>query len=84
MHTQNPEQITSETDIVVTYVGIPNNARGDWIKKGVVVIDTGTNQVKVTSKKKNYLNIFKFPLASECIEVLEEVSFMTEIIDSTW
>jgi 5,10-methylene-tetrahydrofolate dehydrogenase/methenyl tetrahydrofolate cyclohydrolase len=47
MHTQNPEQVTSEA--VVTYVGIPNIVRGDWIKKGVVVIDTGTNQVKVTT-----------------------------------
>ncbi|AES68378.1 methylenetetrahydrofolate dehydrogenase [Medicago truncatula] len=62
MHKQNSEQITSEANIVVTYIGIRNIVRGDWIKKGAVVIDTGTNQVNV----------------------LEEVSFMTEIIDSTW
>ncbi|KAK7373170.1 hypothetical protein VNO80_06568 [Phaseolus coccineus] len=41
MHTQNPEQITSEADIVVADVGIPNIVRGNWIKKGDVVIDMG-------------------------------------------
>jgi len=61
---------------VVTDVGIPNIVRGDWLKKGAVVIDMGTNQVKVTTKF--FLHIFKFPLASECMEVLEEVSFMTD------
>ncbi|XP_024634266.1 bifunctional protein FolD 1, mitochondrial isoform X2 [Medicago truncatula] len=47
-YTKNPERITSEADIVVTDVGIPNIVRGDWIKKGAVVIDMGTNQVKMT------------------------------------
>lgn len=46
-YTKNPEQITSEADIVVTDVGIPNMVRGSWLKKGAVVIDMGTNQVKV-------------------------------------
>ncbi|CAL5201190.1 unnamed protein product [Lathyrus oleraceus] len=45
-YTKNPEQITSEADIIVTDVGIANIVRGDWIKKGAVVIDMGTNQVK--------------------------------------
>lgn len=45
--TKNPEQITSEADIVVADVGIPNIVRGNWLKQGAVVIDMGTNQVKV-------------------------------------
>jgi methylenetetrahydrofolate dehydrogenase (NADP+)/methenyltetrahydrofolate cyclohydrolase/formyltetrahydrofolate synthetase len=45
--TKNPEHITSEADIVVADVGIPNFVRGNWIKKDAVVIDMGTNQVKV-------------------------------------
>ncbi|KAL2337343.1 hypothetical protein Fmac_011789 [Flemingia macrophylla] len=45
-YTKNPEQITSEADIVVADVGIPNIVRGNWLKKGAVVIDMGTNQVK--------------------------------------
>ncbi|XP_020225091.1 bifunctional protein FolD 2 [Cajanus cajan] len=45
-YTKNPEQITCEADIVVADVGIPNIVRGNWLKKGVVVIDMGANQVK--------------------------------------
>ncbi|KAG5021120.1 hypothetical protein JHK87_016975 [Glycine soja] len=44
---KNPEHITSEADIVVVDVGVPNIVCGNWIKKGAVVIDMGTNQVKV-------------------------------------
>ena len=46
-YTKNPEHITSEADIVVVDVGVPNIVCGNWIKKGAVVIDMGTNQVKV-------------------------------------
>ncbi|XP_004499610.1 bifunctional protein FolD 2-like [Cicer arietinum] len=45
-YTTKPEEITAEADIVVADVGIPNVVRGNWIKKGAVVIDLGTNQVK--------------------------------------
>ena len=34
-------------DIVVVDVGVPNIVRGNWLKKGAVVINMGTNQVKV-------------------------------------
>ncbi|CAJ2638512.1 unnamed protein product [Trifolium pratense] len=50
-YTKNPEQITSEADIVVADVGIPNIVRGNWIKKGAVIIDLGTNQVKDPSSQ---------------------------------
>jgi methylenetetrahydrofolate dehydrogenase (NADP+)/methenyltetrahydrofolate cyclohydrolase/formyltetrahydrofolate synthetase len=49
-YTENPEQITSQADIVITDVGIANIVRGNWIKKGAVVIDMGTNEIKVTTK----------------------------------
>jgi methylenetetrahydrofolate dehydrogenase (NADP+)/methenyltetrahydrofolate cyclohydrolase/formyltetrahydrofolate synthetase len=49
-YTKNPEQITSQADIVITDVGIANIVRGNWIKKGAVVIDMGTNEIKVTTK----------------------------------
>ena len=45
--TKNPEQITSEADIVVTDVGVPNMVRGNWLKRGAVVVDMGANLVKV-------------------------------------
>ncbi|GAU24917.1 hypothetical protein TSUD_116430 [Trifolium subterraneum] len=50
-YTKNPEQITSEADIVIADVGIPNIVRGNWIKKGAVIIDMGTNQVKDPSSQ---------------------------------
>lgn len=46
-YTKNPEQITSEADIVVADVGVPNIVRGNWLKQGALVIDMGTNQVKL-------------------------------------
>jgi methylenetetrahydrofolate dehydrogenase (NADP+)/methenyltetrahydrofolate cyclohydrolase/formyltetrahydrofolate synthetase len=64
-YTKNPEQITSEADIVVADVGIPNIVRGNWIKKGAVIIDMGTNQVKVTTITEANFNNFRFSLASK-------------------
>lgn len=47
--TKNPEQITSEADIVVTAAGVPNLVRGNWLKPGAVVIDVGTFPVEVNT-----------------------------------
>lgn len=44
--TQNPEQLTSEADIVVSDVGVPNIVRGHWLKPGAVVIDMGSISIK--------------------------------------
>lgn len=52
--TKNPEQITSQADIVVSDVGIPNLVQGNWLKPGAVVIDMGTNLVKVRSQKLKF------------------------------
>ncbi|XP_075655808.1 bifunctional protein FolD 1, mitochondrial-like isoform X1 [Castanea sativa] len=52
--TKNPEQITSQADIVVSDVGIPNLVRGNWLKPGSVVIDMGTNLVKDTSSRHGF------------------------------
>lgn len=45
--TKNPQELTREADIIITDVGVPNMIRGDWLKPGTVVIDAGTNAVKV-------------------------------------
>ncbi|KAL9303693.1 hypothetical protein ACSQ67_020956 [Phaseolus vulgaris] len=44
--TENPEQITSEADIIVSAAGVPNLVRGNWIKPGATVIDVGTTPVE--------------------------------------
>ncbi|XP_058000204.1 bifunctional protein FolD 1, mitochondrial isoform X4 [Hevea brasiliensis] len=45
--TNNPEEITSEADIVVTAAGVPNLVRSNWLKPGAVVIDVGTCPIEV-------------------------------------
>ncbi|XP_031283959.1 bifunctional protein FolD 1, mitochondrial-like [Pistacia vera] len=52
--TKNPEHISSEADIVVSDVGVPNIVRGDWLKPGAFVIDMGTNPVKDSSCRNGY------------------------------
>ncbi|AES68382.1 tetrahydrofolate dehydrogenase/cyclohydrolase, NAD(P)-binding domain protein [Medicago truncatula] len=65
---------------VVTDVGIPYIVRGDSIKKGAVVIDMGTNQVK-------NLVLFSDDLSNIYSKLkrhkLKEVSFKEEIVNST-
>ncbi|XP_061368443.1 bifunctional protein FolD 1, mitochondrial-like isoform X1 [Gastrolobium bilobum] len=52
--TENPEQITSEADIVVSAAGVPHLVRGNWIKPGATVIDVGTSPVEDLSCEDGY------------------------------
>ena len=45
--TKNLQDLTRAADIVITDVGVPNMVRGSWLKQGAVIIDAGTNAVKV-------------------------------------
>ncbi len=42
--TPNPKEITLEGEIVISAVGKAYLVKGDWIRKGAVVIDVGTSQ----------------------------------------
>ncbi|KAG1365216.1 bifunctional protein FolD 2 [Cocos nucifera] len=53
-HTQHPEHITREADIVIAAAGQAMMIKGDWIKPGAAVIDVGTNAVDDPSKKSGY------------------------------
>jgi len=46
--------IAKEADILVAAIGKPEMVKGDWIKRGAVVIDVGVNRVEDSSKKKGY------------------------------
>lgn len=39
-------------DILIVAAGVPNYVKGDWIKKGAVVIDVGVNRVGTTESGK--------------------------------
>ncbi|XP_010931632.1 bifunctional protein FolD 2 [Elaeis guineensis] len=53
-HTQHPEHIIREADIVIAAAGQAMMIKGDWIKPGAAVIDVGTNAVDDPSKKSGY------------------------------
>lgn len=42
---------------MVADVGIPHIVRGNWLKKGAVVIDMGTNQIKVMTSVFSILGV---------------------------
>ena len=50
--TKNIEVICKDADIVVAAVGRPQMIKGDWIKKGAVVIDVGINRITIKTKGK--------------------------------
>ncbi len=43
--TKNLEDVVGRADLLVAAVGRPEMIRGDWIKKGAIVIDVGINRV---------------------------------------
>ncbi|XP_070504810.1 C-1-tetrahydrofolate synthase, cytoplasmic [Chironomus tepperi] len=49
--TQNLKDITARADILVVAIGQPEMVKGDWVKKGAVVIDCGINAVPDATKK---------------------------------
>jgi len=48
--TQHIEEICKNADIIVAAVGRPKMVKGDWIKKGAVVIDVGINRITVEAE----------------------------------
>ncbi len=49
--TKGLEEILARADVVVAAIGKPDFVRGEWLKKGAVVIDVGTNYLPDPSKK---------------------------------
>ena len=49
--TKNLKELCKKADIVVAAVGKTNLVKGDWVKKGAIVIDVGINRIE---KKKGY------------------------------
>ncbi|KAF8677230.1 hypothetical protein HU200_046708 [Digitaria exilis] len=52
--TKNPEEITSQADIVIAAVGVANLVRGNWIKPGAAIIDVGINPVDDPESPRGY------------------------------
>jgi methylenetetrahydrofolate dehydrogenase (NADP+)/methenyltetrahydrofolate cyclohydrolase len=58
--TPNLSMFTSQADILITAVGIPNLVKGDMIKEGVIVLDAGINEVIDCEGKSIYVGDVDF------------------------
>ena len=50
-YTKNISQITTQADIIITALGVPNYLKAEMIKDGAVVIDVGITRVNDDSEK---------------------------------
>ncbi|WP_456438027.1 bifunctional 5,10-methylenetetrahydrofolate dehydrogenase/5,10-methenyltetrahydrofolate cyclohydrolase [Psychroserpens sp.] len=53
-HTKNITQITSQADIIISALGVPNFLKAEMVKDGVVIIDVGITRVPDDSSPKGY------------------------------
>ncbi len=53
-HTKNITQITSQADIIISALGVPNFLKAEMVKDGVVIIDVGITRVADDSTDKGY------------------------------
>ncbi|GAB3719296.1 bifunctional 5,10-methylenetetrahydrofolate dehydrogenase/5,10-methenyltetrahydrofolate cyclohydrolase [Flavobacterium koreense] len=53
-HTKNINQITSQADIIITALGVPNYLKAEMIKDDAVIIDVGITRVIDESTEKGY------------------------------
>lgn len=53
-HTKNITQITSQADIIITALGVPNYLKAEMIKDDAVIIDVGITRVADETSEKGY------------------------------
>jgi len=53
-YTKNISQITTQADIIITALGVPNYLKAEMVKDDVVVIDVGITRVADETKPKGY------------------------------
>ncbi len=53
-HTKNINQITTQADIIITALGVPNYLKAEMVKDDVVVIDVGITRVADETTEKGY------------------------------
>lgn len=53
-HSKNINQITSQADIIISALGVPNFLKAEMVKDDVVVIDVGITRVEDDTTEKGY------------------------------
>ncbi len=54
-HTKNITQITSQADIIITALGVPNYLKAEMVKDDAVIIDVGITRVPDETNPKGYV-----------------------------
>ncbi|MCB0381930.1 MAG: bifunctional 5,10-methylene-tetrahydrofolate dehydrogenase/5,10-methylene-tetrahydrofolate cyclohydrolase [Psychroserpens sp.] len=54
-HTKNITQITSQADIIISALGVPNFLKAEMVKDDAVIIDVGITRVPDESSPKGYI-----------------------------
>ena len=54
-HTKNITQITSQADIIISALGVPNFLKAEMVKDGVVIVDVGITRVPDEASPKGYM-----------------------------
>ncbi|MCD2261007.1 bifunctional 5,10-methylenetetrahydrofolate dehydrogenase/5,10-methenyltetrahydrofolate cyclohydrolase [Psychroserpens luteolus] len=54
-HTKNITQITSQADIIISALGVPNFLKAEMVKDDVVIIDVGITRVPDDNSPKGYI-----------------------------
>lgn len=54
-HTKNINQITSQADIIITALGVPNYLKAEMIKDDAVIIDVGITRVADENAERGYV-----------------------------
>ena len=54
-NTKNIAQITTQADIIISALGVPNFLKAEMVKDDAVIIDVGITRVKDTSHPKGYI-----------------------------
>jgi methylenetetrahydrofolate dehydrogenase (NADP+)/methenyltetrahydrofolate cyclohydrolase len=53
-HTKNIAQITTQADIIITALGVPNYLKAEMVKDDVVIVDVGITRVADDTTEKGY------------------------------
>ncbi|MEM5565235.1 bifunctional 5,10-methylenetetrahydrofolate dehydrogenase/5,10-methenyltetrahydrofolate cyclohydrolase [Psychroserpens sp. AS72] len=54
-HTKNITQITSQADIIISALGVPNFLKAEMVKDGAVIVDVGITRVPNENSPKGYV-----------------------------
>ncbi|SFZ89216.1 methylenetetrahydrofolate dehydrogenase (NADP+) / methenyltetrahydrofolate cyclohydrolase [Flaviramulus basaltis] len=74
-HTKNITQITSQADIIISALGVPNFLKAEMVKDDVVVIDVGITRVIDESRPRGYKIVGDVDFAN----VSKKASYITPV-----